>query len=339
MASSFTRDDSPWFWLRVKDAQGFWQKVRTNIRRGDPDGERKLRIKLGEAEVAEAQMMLANGRAPDMRGWGWVSAYLVQHYAKANSLKRAQNCWAAVRVFLDFRQITDPAQVTHAHGHDYVNFRTNPPAKTLRKRSKNNALTEIKIWGGIMQHAVRCGMIPANPLYRLGIKRDKAKVKPEITREEQAQIEKALADEPGWMADSWMVAMKQGSRRSQAQIPMKDICEAQMMVTLPEQKGKQHSMPLHPDLLPLVKRRRAEGAEYLVEYPAQITGAWSKFFAKIGLPHLCYHCTRVTVITRLLRAGYTPALVMAWVGHSSESVNMIYRRLKAPDVAQLGDVL
>jgi integrase len=30
---------------------------------------------------------------------------------------------------------------------------------------------------------------------------------------------------------------------------------------------------------------------------------WQQFFIKIGKPHLCFHCLRVTYVNRLRRAG------------------------------------
>jgi len=336
MASSFVRGDSPVYYLRVKNPNGTWGKVRTCIRRDDPDGSRKLKMALGEAEAAEAKLLQAQGVEPEMRGWGWVAGYLLSHYDNPETLRRVRNCWAAVSVFLDYRGLTEPALITHAHGHDYVGWRQKPPAGTVKARHRNTALTEIKIWGGIMQHAVRCGMIVANPLYRLGIRRQRPKVKPEITLEEQAFIQEKLAMQPEWMQESFFIAMKQGCRRDQCCVPMKDIDTEEMTIRFPEQKGRSHTAPLHPDLLPLVERRRSEGAEMLVRYPSLVSGRWTKFFRQIRLPHICFHSTRVTVVTRLLRDDWTPALVMQYIGHSSELVNMIYRRLKAPDCAKLG---
>ncbi|MEG7769308.1 hypothetical protein U2086_14800, partial [Listeria monocytogenes] len=84
----------------------------------------------------------------------------------------------------------------------------------------------------------------------------------------------ALADEPQWMRDAWDVAMKQGCRLRQATTLLKDIDAEQMTIHLIEQKGKRHLAPLHPDLLPLVNRRRAEGGERLVEMPEVTAPKW-----------------------------------------------------------------
>jgi integrase len=57
--------------------------------------------------------------------------------------------------------------------------------------------------------------------------------------------------------------------------------------------------------------------------------AWFRFFRKIKLRHLCFHCTRVTFITRAYESGIAQADVMRLVGHSSHQVHLIYPRLEA----------
>ena len=57
------------------------------------------------------------------------------------------------------------------------------------------------------------------------------------------------------------------------------------------------------------------------------------------MKHLTFHSTRVTVVTRLARAGESKPKVMAYVGHASETVNDVYLRLSAPDVADLSSHL
>lgn len=55
--------------------------------------------------------------------------------------------------------------------------------------------------------------------------------------------------------------------------------------------------------------------------------------------NICRNNRGVTVVTRLARAGFSEGQCMQYVGHASELVHAIYRKLKARDVAQLGDVL
>jgi integrase len=104
-------------------------------------------------------------------------------------------------------------------------------------------------------------------------------------------------------------------------------------------KDKLHAAPLHKRCLPLVERRRTEGAALLVDLPAMPSKAWHSFFKRLGLGHLSFHSTRVTVVSRLIRANVSPAVVMQYVGHASQTVNEIYRRHRPLDVAHLGALL
>jgi len=66
---------------------------------------------------------------------------------------------------------------------------------------------------------------------------------------------------------------------------------------------------------------------------------WIAVLMLLDLPHLSFHCTRVTVVTRIARKGYCMAQAKAYVGHASDTVHAIYQRLTPPDVCHLGAVL
>jgi len=335
MARSFTRPDSAFIYLRTRRIDGSWGKVRTAIRVDDPDVKRKTAMAVAKASIDEA--MQAGSAQASFRGWSWVPEFLHRHYDNAKSLQRAQNCWAALSVFLETQGITGPEMVTHRLGHDYVTWRQHPPKGTVKARAKNTALTEIKILSQIMQEAVKLELATGNPLFRLGIKRAPCKQKAEVLPEEQELIERALLNEPQWMQDAWLVAMCHGCRLREVAVPMREI-RGQTLV-FKGKKDKLHAAPLHEKCLPLVERRRAEGAALLVDLPAMPSKAWHSFFKRLGLGHLSFHSTRVTVVSRLIRANVSPAVVMQYVGHASQTVNEIYRRHRPLDVAHLGALL
>lgn len=337
MASSFTRDDSAFVYLRVRRADGSWGKVRTAIRKDEADVKRK--VKMAEAKASIEESMRAGSQNAGLRGWGWVPEFLHRHYEHPGSLLRAQNCWAALAVFLDTQGITGPEMVTHRLGHDYVAWRQRPPAGTVKARAKNTALTEVKILSMIMQEAVKLELAAANPLFRLGIKRAPCRQKCEVLPEEQVIIDEALLGEPQWMQDAWLVAMCHGCRLREVSVPMSEVNEAAGVIVFKGKKGKLHAAPLHERCLELVRRRRAEKAKVLVDLPGMPSKAWHTFFKRLGLGHLSFHSTRVTVVSRLIRANVSPAVVMQYVGHASEIVNQIYRRHRPTDVAHLGKLL
>jgi len=52
------------------------------------------------------------------------------------------------------------------------------------------------------------------------------------------------------------------------------------------------------------------------------------FFIKMKMPHLTFHCTRVTFITRMHCKGVRADIVMRMVNHASELIHRIYKREK-----------
>ena len=331
MASYITRKGSPFYWLKLKDAQtGIWKQVHSGVRIDAADGLRKVKIKVLEAEMKELMNSPTQEKQEGLRGWGWVAGFFVQHYRNEKSLVRAKNAWSALAVFLELQHIAGAGDVTHMHGHEYVQWRQNPPAGSVRARGRNTALTEIKILSVVVQEAVRRGMAASNPLFRLGIKRTPVKHKPAITAEEQERIEEALKSAPQWMQDQWLLAMRHACRLREVQVPLipERLDLARGVIVFCGKKDKLHAMPLHPDCVPIVERRMAEGAEFLVDVPPLPSRAWRKFFDGLGLRHISFHSTRVSVITRLAQKGVPEAVTMRYVGHASLTVHRAYQQLR-----------
>lgn len=329
MASYYTQKRSPYYWLRIKKPDGTWGAVNSGVRLDDPDAKRKLKGRIAREQVKEVDYR----DVPRLETW--VPGFLHVHYSNALSLQRAQNAWAALAVFLEERDVTVPSQITRTLAHDYLAWRQS--GESVKKRSRNTAILEVKILSVIAQEAVRRDWLMANPLLKLGIKRGPTKVKAEVTLDEQAIIERELANEPQWMRDAWLVAMRQGFRLRETAVPMGDIDVVNRTVFLVSKGGKRGVYPLHPDLLPLIERRRGE--RLLVDLPPMPSKAWFLFFQRIGMGHLSFHSTRVTVVTRFARAGVPVSQAMAYVGHASETVHRIYQRLSPADVGHLGDLL
>jgi integrase len=65
--------------------------------------------------------------------------------------------------------------------------------------------------------------------------------------------------------------------------------------------------------------------------PENFSKKWKVFFKKCGFANLSFHCTRVTCVTRLARAGVDLRIAMDYIGHSSTLVHRIYQRLKPAD--------
>ena len=57
-------------------------------------------------------------------------------------------------------------------------------------------------------------------------------------------------------------------------------------------------------------------------------------FRQTKMPHLCFHCHRVTYVNRLRRAGAPCEAAKRQVTHSSELIHQDYQREKVDNVAQ-----
>jgi hypothetical protein len=87
---------------------------------------------------------------------------------------------------------------------------------------------------------------------------------------------------------------------------------------------------------PLAEVAHAKKRQTLVNLPQYAAKKWHQFFRRLGLGHLSFHSTRVTVVTRLARAGHPIYQTKAYVGHASDTVHAIYQRLTPMDVRHLG---
>ena len=332
MASLFERKNSAFWWVKFRDpATGKIERESTKCRIGNGAHLRRAREIKAEKTRAENQTPVVKDRA----AWdGWVEEFLRRHYVTSpKTLNRFLVCWKTLRHYLALREVRYPSQLTYKHAVDYVEWRQNPRCPGIHKASRITALLEIKLLRILMNEAIRQGMASANPCARLGLKRGPIKEKPEITDDEIATIRQALKTRPEWMEISFEIAIHQGCRFAETCLPMTDVDVAGRHITFHAKGGKVFTTRLHDSLVPMFARFEAEGRERTFEMPVQTGREWTRFFRKIGLPHLCFHCTRVSVVTRLCRAGVTESQAMRFVGHASETIHRIYQRLRAEDVS------
>lgn len=336
MASKLLRPGSAYWYLKVK-RKGKWVQEATTIRRDAPNAARRLKRALAVERMQETS-------APhSQHGWLWVPAFLERAY-RDKTLLRYQAAWTAIEVWMDEMEILGPSDVTFQNAKEYPDWRVNVDPKIMRQCVWNSALTELRVLSSVMQEAVARGYIPANPCFRLGLKRRDTKKKPEITDAEQKKIEAALVNEPPWMLHCWTVAMHQGFRLSETAVPVANI-DLEPRPGLPNgslwvkgKGGKIHVAPLHAAVRAIAEKATEEKRALLVDFPKSPAKEWWKFFRRLKMK-ISFHSTRVTVVTRLARHGHSKAQTMAYVGHASETVHDVYTRLGAADVAHLGDSL
>lgn len=307
------------------------------------------------AIAAAAKHSAAAARAPraSRESWTkWVEPYLDDRFRNSKrTLERYKTAWAWILTYIEKHKLATPAAVSYEDLLGFLNWRTS--GEDSRKVARNTALVETRVWGALLSEARRRGFIENNPADRLGLQRDPPKQKPEITDAELVRIRKGLEAWEGdlplrdrWMSISFEIGIHQGCRLSETRVPLTKIDTAARTISFTAKgaRGKKNEFTtaLHPGLVPLIEELRSDGAEVTCDLPSGPSRQWFKFFKEHRLSHLCFHCTRVTVITRLARAGVPMAQAMRFVGHSSESVHRIYQKLRADDLdpclAALADV-
>ena len=332
MASLFQRtragQKSRFWWVQTKE-NGKWIKKPTPYRiavNADTLAARTYVAELTLAERKGAQIGDAN--------WIWVESFLRARYdSRTKTLERYTTAWRTIQLFLRRETILSPASLLYTHIQRFVDWRKTFTGEGVWKCGHNNAVLEVKILGLLMKEAVRRGMCQGNPCAGCGLQKKKPDAKPEITNEELATIRAALLKEPEWMMVAFEIAIHQGCRLRETSIPLKNIDLKRSRITFAATKGnKPFTTMLHPDLVPLVKQLIAKQRQVTCDVPKMASKAWWLFFRRVNLRHLCFHCTRVTVITRLARRGVPMAQAMRFVNHSSEAVHRIYQRLSVDDV-------
>lgn len=327
MAHLYKRKNSPFWWIWWRDGARVVRES-TGLRVGVGADTRKAQELRAEKSLAESQSV-ARGE-----NWDWVPEFFADRYRKSpKTHSRYRTAWTSLRAFLDTHAIRAPRQLTYNHSLTFVKWRQTPPSP-LYRCSRNNALGEIKILGLIVQEAIRRGFALTNPCRSLGIREDPPAEKPAMTNEEIKKIRTALTKEPDWMRVAFEIAIHQGCRLRECAIPLEDFDLKRTSLTFRVVKGdRPFTTALHPNLIPMVKKWREEGRRLTCEMPSMPSKAWWLLFRRLKLKHLCFHCTRVTVITRLARAGVHQSQAMRYVGHASETIHRVYQRLSVEDLS------
>jgi len=199
----------------------------------------------------------------------------------------------------------------------------------LRTAKHNTARLEMQFLSGVMKEAVIRKLAPANPCLQLGIGRKEVKQKPDITPKEQTIVEdnlKKLNDDA--MSRSWEIAMLHGRRLKETCVDLNEVDLVVGTITFRNKGGQMRTKLLHPELVPLFKKLKKEGKKTAFDMPKNFSKKWKYFFKRIGLPHLSFHSTRVTVVNTLRDRGVDKRDAMDFIDHSSDIVHRSYEREK-----------
>lgn len=357
--SVFARRDRDRWYAKIRDPKTLaWRGVPTPFRLSDQAGKRKALMWAAERD----NLGVENRKLARHEAWArWVVPWLTQHFGyNAKTLSRYLTAWAHLLDFLAEHHLPHPREVAYRHAAEYLTWRTQQLRHRGTQINHNTALTEMKVFSRILREAVRREFIPANPWSQLGIRRQRVKHTPAMTRDEIAQIRAALLAREGklpitqrWMTVSFEIALHQGVRLSATMVPMervhldprtdpaKKINLDRITVVTKGRNGdpKVQALPIHPALRGLLLELRAAGARHTCELPTLAAKEWWKFRRDHGLAHLRFHSTRATLATEFARANVPLQKAKEMLGHKSESVHLAYLHLSAADVAdELGAV-
>jgi integrase len=308
-------------------------------------------------EAEKALEEINCGPAMKHHGWDWPIEFLrVRYHSNPATLERYLDAWQMIAMFIDERDIIDPIGWLRSHCFDYVTWRQKPnKSKGKYRAGLNTALLELKILRIVLQEAVERGMIQANPTLRLGIEKAPRKLKPELTDEDCDFIRSEIAKVTDlvvhtMLTNSFEIARYQGCRLSETCLnPMDAVDLDARTIRFHAKGGKEFVTALHPKLVPLFQELQKQGRVSTWDAPEGsrrqwASAKWTKFMdshgikAKLG-DTVCFHSTRVTVVTRLARNDVPLSKAKTYVGHASTLIHETYQRLRADDLAGCTDAV
>lgn len=355
MASLYKREgkgiSSPYWWVKYTDPlTGKRRQESTGILHGSGGALRKAREIEAQKTLLERQARAASRKGDQ---WSdWVDDFIAARYRQSPGSKtRYTAAWRTLSMFLDELEIARPAQLTRAHCFAYVEWRHNADPKEGKYRAtQNTIILEIKFLGLLMKEAVIRGYAPANPARELGFKRAKRRLFPEYSDAEYELIEKGIAITPKPMQtvlnNSFLIGRYHGVRLVETHLnPCTNVRLWQEADGTPrgsirffQKGGKDRTKPLHPKLIPLFAQLQADKAKETFPMPKSFAKEWHNFLHRCGIkaasPNACFHSLRVTVKSRLRRAGIGKELAMEYLSHEAADVDESYNRFTLDDLRE-----
>jgi integrase len=330
MACLYIRKNSPYWWLKPKTGKARSTKMRHAV----PHETQKAN------DILEREKANENQRYAEPERWEfWVPQYIKERYEESpKSLDRYEFRWRSIRAFLSRHKIDYPRQLTFNVVTLYVAWRrAGDKQYGVWPSGKNTAIGDVKFLGLIMKRAIQLSYANGNPCQGLGLKKAKPKEKPEITPEHVQKIWSELQAQPEWMRTCFSICFFTGCRLHESAVPLSDVDIKNRFIHFPQAKGgKPFTVPLRDELIPLFTRLHDERRGKLAfDMPCATWNlaslAFWKFFQRIELPY-SIHCTRVTFITNLARAGVPINDAMRLVNHASHEIHKVYQRFQPEDL-------
>lgn len=333
MASLYKRPNSPFWWISVKEAQG-WVKRRTQWRCSDP-------VDTAKAKTFAANQSLIEGKNTALlEGSSWVEPMIRNLPISERSVVRYLEAWRWLDLFMTERHISLCSFAPHA-ADDYILWRTVNKKLGHKKISKNTACQELKFMKFLQKQARLRGKMIDRPMDDYVIRLSPKKLKPALTDEMIEKIREVLPRYPTWMAVSFEVGLATGARLQECSIPLECVDLKFNTITFPNPKGgvsKAFTIPIPKTILALLRQLKESGAEKTCEIPkTKASVKWRRLFDRLGMKDVCFHCLRVTRVTRLRQAGVPAPDARRLVNHSSELIHRLYDRHQVEELRQYVD--
>ena len=340
MASTYTRANSPWIWIRYKTAHGKWCAKATKYRKDNLGDQRQAKLLARKQSEIEATQR-PNDKQEQFDYWvvAWIKA--TYEHRENETCNKFLRCWRHIAQFLEKVEVTHPRQITYNHAWAYREHREK------LGRQLNTIIHEMKVFALVMKQAVRRGWADKNPFEKLGWKRTTPKRSPAWTDEQIACVASVISEAPHWMQCTFWLGLYQAARLRQSSIPLSAIDWERSRIYWPGNRVKggepfaqEIDKRCRHHLLALVKKR--EGKTTLCDMPWDPSLQWRKFLDKINkdlLKNLSHHGLRRTWISRAALNGVPQAAAKAFAHHDSSMVHEIYQEVSPAAAAHYLDAV
>jgi site-specific recombinase XerD len=311
--------NSKFWYVRFRDLDtGDWREESTRLLRGDTKQTRAAQRIADKKTMDESRVGRVQGAFRD-----WVRQYITDHYTTESTRRRCLHAWERLAEWLNLKGIRHPREIRHEHAREYLNWRK-PDA------SVNTALYELHFLAFIINEAIRREFAERNVMLRLGIGRQPAKLKPELTDEQinAARAAFSAQNRAPWMRISCEIQLYLGCRISETSIPLADIRFMRQDITITDAKRKatdpkkRYTVPLDPALVPTLLCITGERTVPVItrEMESRYNAVLNETIGTTS------HSFRVTFISRLWESGVDERDAMNLVNHSRKEVHAIYAR-------------
>jgi hypothetical protein len=351
MASLERRSDSQFWQLRFRDpSTGKRSREATRYRWNNREETRAARELCAKRTYEEKQSRSSTHRDK----WEvWVRGWIESHYHDSKKTQgRYLTAWRSIESLLLELGIEYPARLDHTAVLRFIDRRRQSRRGKQKKNRKPIApgtiSTDVKVLRLVMDEAIRRKFATANPCLRLGLSRKPLRDIYQIKVDEEKIIREHLATSPEEMNVQFEIAIAQGVRFSETRIDLlRDVdlnAKPFPTVKIHGKGGVVYQTTLSPRLVPLFRALIDRGDRFTWDLPTvkllQCGRNWSRFFKKKAkLPHIWFHCTRGTAITRAHRAGVSFPKAMRFFNHASTLVHFIYTQLGLEDVSEVAEAV